>query len=208
MNHCNVSTKKPHSLFKKVSPFVLGFLSITIFIVYIPSLNNGFVNMDDQSYLLKNPSFRLPFPEFLQWAFTTYHNANWHPLTWLSWRADYAIWGFNPMGYHLTSIILHIFNVILVFFFTQLLLAKILLIDEKGALCVSVLTALLFGIHPVHVESVTWISERKDVLFTLFYIASAFTYLYYIKSKQKSIRVKFYIVSIFGSDYIFQTRWN
>lgn len=196
MNHCNFNNKKSLSPFPKVLPFFLGFLSITILIVYIPSLSNGFVNMDDHSYLTINPSFRLPFPEFVQWAFTTYHKANWHPLTWLSWRADYAIWGYNPIGYHLTNIILHVFNSILIYFFTQLLLAKILHIDEKGALCVSALTALVFGIHPVHVESVTWVSERKDVLFALFYIASAYTYLNYVKSKHKSTRVKFYIISI------------
>ena len=101
--------------------------------------------------------------------------ANWHPLTMFSYALDYAIWGLNPPGFHLTNIIFHTLNTILVFILTVRLIdydmAKQYLYTKK-ALVTGIITALVFGIHPLHVESVAWVAERKDVLYAFFFLLS------------------------------------
>src|SRR4030042_6094437 len=91
--------------------FIVGLITI---LVYLPALQNRFVTWDDQVYVYENPHIQHIDFEFLKWIFTTFHISNWHPLTWLSHAIDYAIWGLNPMGHHLTSIIFHGLNTFLV----------------------------------------------------------------------------------------------
>ncbi|MEJ2697076.1 MAG: hypothetical protein P8013_10555, partial [Candidatus Sulfobium sp.] len=140
------------------------------FIIFLKALQNGFVNWDDNLYVYENIFIRSLDGRFFKWALTDFHtSANWHPLTWLSHAVDYRIWGLNPAGHHLTSLLLHSVNTFLVVF----LLVKLLeaaagktneagLLTKSGILVTAFTTGLLFGIHPLHVESVAWVSERKD----------------------------------------------
>jgi len=140
-----------------------------------PTLKNGFVNWDDEYYVVKNALLRGP-----QWIgiFTRPVLSNYHPLTVLSLAANYAISGPKPWSYVLFSFLLHLANTLLVFWFAWLLS------DKKR--WVALFTALLFGIHPMHVESVAWISERKDVLYTLFFLLSLIAYWKYLQTNRST----------------------
>ena len=140
-----------------------------------PTLKNGFVNWDDEYYVVSNALLRGP-----QWIgiFTRPVVSNYHPLTVLSLAANYAISGAEPWSYLLFSLLLHLANTVLVFWFAWLLS------DKKG--WVALFTALLFGIHPMHVESVAWISERKDVLYTLFFLLSLIAYWKYLQTDRSA----------------------
>src|SRR5512144_1307441 len=166
---------------------------VTLF-VYLPALRNEFVGVwDDNIYIVENPHIRSLDAAFFHWAFLDFYASNWHPLTWISLAADYALWGPNPLGYHLTNIILHAFNTLAV----VLLVIKLLQTakerqtgpdlpsfpGERTILLAAGVTGLLFGLHPLHVESVAWVSERKDLLCALFYLLSIITYASYVSNK-------------------------
>jgi len=140
-----------------------------------PALKNGFVNWDDEYYVVSNALLRGP-----QWIgiFTQPVVSNYHPLTVLSLAANYAISGTEPWSYVLFNLLLHLANTALVFWFAYLLS------DKKR--WVALFTALLFGIHPMHVESVAWISERKDVLYTLFFLLSLIAYWKYLQTNKST----------------------
>jgi protein O-mannosyl-transferase len=133
--------------------------------------DNDFINFDDQQYLVENQALQDGVSyKGLVWAFTTTHNSNWHPLTWLSHLLDYQLYGLAPRGHHLTSLLFHLANVILLF----------LVLDRMtGALWPSAMVAALFALHPLHVESVAWASERKDVLSTFFWFLTLGAYVLY-----------------------------
>jgi protein O-mannosyl-transferase len=138
-----------------------------------PLLRNGFTNWDDHSYVLSNSLLRGP-----DWMgiFTRPVVSNYHPLTVLSLAGNYVISGIKPWSYLLFNLLLHLGNTVLVFWFAYLLS------DKKR--WVALLTALLFGIHPMHVESVAWVSERKDVLYTLFFLLSMIAYWRYLQTNR------------------------
>ena len=140
-----------------------------------PALKNGFVNWDDEYYVVTNALLRGP-----QWIgiFTRPVVSNYHPLTVLSLAANYAISGTEPWSYLLFSLLLHLANTVLVFWFAYLLSNK--------KRWVAFFTALFFGIHPMHVESVAWISERKDVLYTLFFLLSLIAYWKYLQTNKST----------------------
>ena len=160
----------------KILVLVIALLTISVF---LPALQNDFVNWDDPEYVYENPYIKSIDLTFFKWALSSFHAANWHPLTWLSHALDYAVWGLDPMGHHLTSIVLHGLNTFLVI----ILVIRIIFIsrpDKEGsALAAGIVTGLLFGLHPLHVESVAWISERKDVLCAFFILLSILAYLRY-----------------------------
>lgn len=169
--------------------FVAAFMA---FLAYIPSLKNGFINWDDNLYVYGNPAIRVFGLRFLSAVFTEYVAYNWHPLTIISYALDYRLMGLNPLVYHLTNIIFHAFNTFLVAVLTFRLLEIAVPawtgIDSEPhgatpALVASSVTALLFGLHPLHVESVVWISERKDVLYSFFFLLSTLSYLKYASSR-------------------------
>jgi len=155
--------------------------------VYLPALRNGFVNFDDDMYITGNRSITSLNGSFIAWAFTTFTASNWHPLSWISHAIDYALWGLNPAGHHLTSIILHGFNSFLVTLLCWLLLGRAVDVDDslkaspiaspQKRLAAAAVAGLLFAVHPVHVESVAWASERKDVLCGLFLLLSLVVYV-------------------------------
>ena len=173
--------------------------AIITFALYLPTLDNGFVNWDDPYYVYRNPHIR---SLDLVWAFTAEVSSNWHPLTLLSHTLDYALFGLNAKGHHLTNNLLHSINTFLVailfYRLTLIGVKKNVYSDSSGganetggcalfALAASLITALFFGIHPLRVESVVWISERKDLLYALFYLLSLLAYVAYAtKTKTKN----------------------
>lgn len=175
------------------------------FVIYFPALDNGFVSWDDDVYLYKNDHIRHINVEFFRWAFGEVHASNWHPLTWLSHAIDYALWGLNPKGHHLTNNLLHAINTLLVTMLTFKLLTGIrtspkgLFADHKALAQVSLVTGLLFGLHPLHVESVAWISERKDLLCAFFYLLSLLAYLRHwrrLPDDSATLRNRDYLLSL------------
>ena len=142
-------------------------VALVTFMVYLPALKNGFVNWDDNVYIYENVMIRNFNLKFIAWAFTSFDAFNWHPLTWVSHALDYAVWGSNPLGHHLTSIFFHSLDTFLVALLAFRLLdagdnlASGKRISPEGRLIAAAVAGLLFGLHPVHVESVAWVSERK-----------------------------------------------
>ncbi len=169
-------------------------VAVITVLVYLPALQNGFINWDDDIYVYRNQDIRSINFVFLKWAFTAFRAYNWHPLTWLSHAIDYSIWELNPIGHHLTNILFHGLNAFLVFIVATRLMEsaktkEILLFaaEEKRkffvkAFITGAVAGILFGIHPLHVESVAWVSERKDVLCAFFFLLSIFFYLGYTSS--------------------------
>lgn len=164
---------------------------------YYPALSNGFIsNWDDAAYMLKNPHIQQLSLENIKWMFTAFYAANWHPLTWFSHAVDYAIYGENAWGHHLTSIIFHALNSVWVFLFTIILFSIAEKEENKTFQCadifntkrfvIALLTGILFAIHPQHVESVAWVAERKDMLFFFFFMPSLISYLIYTQVHQKN----------------------
>src|SRR6185295_9344279 len=135
---------------------------------YLPALSFQFLNWDDNVYVLSNPWIRAWSSENLVHIFTKPYYSNFLPLHLLSYMVDYSLWGLNPTGYHLQSIILHALNAVL-----ALLVVRRML----GSPVVAFLAALLFAVHPSHVEAVAWISIRKDLLSTLFALLTLSFYL-------------------------------
>jgi protein O-mannosyl-transferase len=157
-----------------------GVFALTL-LTYLPALGNGFVNWDDDIYVTANPAVCPPGSNFLRYAFLEFHASNWHPLTWLSHALDCAIWGLNPTGHHLTSIVIHALNAALVVLVSTRILrqanaaretSSVLDAGVDGVWLASATAGLLFGIHPIHVESAAWVAERKDVLSAFFYLSS------------------------------------
>ena len=148
-------------------------LIIATAIVYWPALNHQFINYDDPAYVTHNRYVKMGLTyEAIQWAFTTAHMGNWNPLTWLSHMLDYQMYGLNPKGHHLTNLILHILNTLALF---------ALLNRLTGRLWRSALVAAIFALHPLHVESAAWVSERKDVLSTFFFMGTILAYVFYVQ---------------------------
>jgi protein O-mannosyl-transferase len=146
-------------------------LVAAVFAVYGQTLRFDYVLIDDPTYVSENPHVRAGVTGAnLDWSLTTFHDGNWIPLTWLSLMFDASIFGLRPWGFHLTNVLLHAANTVLVF----ALFAK-----ATGSQLRSACVAALFGLHPLHVESVAWITERKDVLSTLFGLLSLLAYVTY-----------------------------
>jgi tetratricopeptide (TPR) repeat protein len=148
-------------------------LAIICLIAYFPSLSNGFVDWDDKQYIHESGLVSDLSPGSIRNIFSKYTLANYHPFTVLSLALNYKVSGAEPFSYHLTDLVLHIFNSILVLL--------VVLRMNQGLLAAGI-TAALFAVHPMHVESVAWASERKDVLYTFFFLCSFLSYLKYIST--------------------------
>ncbi|MFZ2197103.1 MAG: tetratricopeptide repeat protein [Thermodesulfovibrionales bacterium] len=186
--------------------FLAFLVGIITFLIFLPSLQNEFVEWDDDQYVFENPFIRSFDSNFFRWAFFDFYAANWHPLTWISHALDYAIWELNPMGHHLTNNILHSVNSFLVVLLVARLIAAVgnssasvrtqehspertdppgagdsrfTIHDSRLTLIAASTTGLLFGLHPLHVESVAWVAERKDLLCALFFLLSVMAYMRY-----------------------------
>ncbi len=181
--------------------FVAALITALItFAVYLPALRNGFVTWDDNEYVYNNLKIGNLDADFVRWAFTTPQVGMYSPLTLLSLGLDFFLWDLKPSGYHLTNVVLHVLNTFLV----VLCIARILQVASQAGylrplsprrmLITAGVTGLLFGIHPIHVESVAWISERKDVLYTFFFLLSVLSYLRYAAIEKKA--VLFYFLAL------------
>jgi Flp pilus assembly protein TadD len=149
----------------------LCLLAVVTLLAFSPVLTCDFVNLDDEDYVTHNASVRAGLTAASwRWAWTTNHAANWHPLTWLSLMLDAQLYGQRAWGFHLSNLLWHTANVLLLF---------VLLRSLTGALWRSFLVAGLFALHPLHVESVAWVSERKDVLSTFFGLLAVLAYARY-----------------------------
>ncbi len=156
--------------------FAPAVTAVITFCVYLPALQNRFV-WDDAEYVTDNPFIRSFDPAFFKQAFLGFFASNWHPLAWISHALDYAVWKFNPVGHHLTNNIIHAANAFLVVILTiRLIQAAARDAKSHATVIAAVLTGLLFGLHPLHVESVAWVSERKDLLCAFFYLISVLSY--------------------------------
>jgi len=134
--------------------------------------HHEFVNYDDPHYITNNPQVKAGLTwQGVRWAFTTTHASNWHPLTWLSHMADVELFGLQPRGHHMTSVLLHGVNALLLFLF---------LARASGALWPSAFAAAIFAFHPLRVQSVAWVAERKDVLSLMFGLLALFAYIRYV----------------------------
>jgi lipoprotein NlpI len=171
--------------------------AVTLF-VYLAALRNDFVNWDDGQYVYENSHIHSLNAAFFKWAFFDFYASNWHPLTWFSHALDYALWGLNPLGHHLTNIVLHAVNVFIVVFLVIRLLeawkertmssGQPSFLNERAILIAAGTTGLLFGLHPVHVESVAWVAERKDLLCALFFLLSILWYVKYASDSRELVR--------------------
>jgi len=159
-------------------PLLVALITLATFIT---SIQNGFVNWDDDKLLLSNPHYRGLGLENLQWMFTTFHMGHYMPLTWLSFSLDYLVWEMNPAGYHLTNLLLHAANAVLFYLLTLRLLGKALPVppqEDPLSLRMGVAVAtLLFSVHPLRVEAVTWITARRDLLAGFFVLLMVLAYL-------------------------------
>lgn len=151
-------------------------LFLLLLIAFEPIRHNDFIYYDDDKYITENSHIQSGFNcGSVIWAFTSFQNANWHPLTWLSHMLDIELFGLNPPGHHLHNLLLHITSTILLFW---------LLYRMTRNIWPAAFVAMLFGIHPLRVESVAWASERKDVLSMLFFMLTVAAYLYYVRQKE------------------------
>lgn len=166
-------------------PALVGFLTA---VAFLPSLQNDFVNWDDYHTLLVNPRYQGFGSTQLRWMFTTFLMGHYQPLSWITWSLDYLIWGMNPFGYHLTNLFFHAANAVLFYYICR----RLLKIASRGSgreeywyiPMAAACAALLFAVHPLRVESVVWITERRDVLSAHFLFWTLLCYLRAVTSQE------------------------
>lgn len=165
--------------------------------VYRQVINFDFINYDDNEYVFNNPHVQNGITyDSIIWAFTTGHSSNWHPLTWLSHMTDCRIFGLWAGGHHLTSLVFHIINSLLLFFVFQ---------KMTGGKWQSAFMAALFALHPLHVQSVAWISERKDVLSAFFWMLTLLAYVRYVRRPDRPSYVlvlAFYLLGLMSKPMV------
>jgi len=166
---------------------ILGILVLT-FGLFSPVLNHDFVNWDDPLNILNNPNLRSFDWASIKGIFSSTVIGNYNPLTILTFAIEKAIFGLNPMVFHFNNLLLHLVCIFLVY--------RIAL-GLKLTTNTAIIVALLFAIHPMRVESVTWITERKDVLYGAFYLGAIFQYIRYSTAKQKQQKIYWSILALF-----------
>jgi len=149
---------------------------VTLVSLY-PTVKNGFVNWDDAPYVIENEAITRLTPAHVARLFSTFYVGAYVPLTALSFAVDFHFFGLDAKAFHVTNLVLHLINCLLVF---------LLVFRLGGGRIAALIAALLFGVHPLHVESVAWITERKDVLYGLFFLAAGLAYLGYAVRKDRS----------------------
>lgn len=167
---------KPQALFaspEKRNPIVCLLLAVVTLALYNPVNRHPFVNYDDDRYVTENPHIRQGLTaDTFAWAWTSTEQANWHPLTWISHALDCSLFRLNPAGHHFTSLLLHVVNVVLLF---------LILMWATNRMGPSLFVAALFALHPINVESVAWVAERKNVLCTFFFFLTLWAYGWYAR---------------------------
>jgi tetratricopeptide (TPR) repeat protein len=168
---------------QRLKNLLLWGVLVLVAIAYFPSLFNGFIKNDDPGHLLENPTLRSLSPENIRAMFLDIINTTFIPLTTFSFALEYRFFGYNPFVYHLDNLLLHLAVVAMVYF----LFKKMGLSATAAAV-----GALFFGVHPLHVESVAWVTERKDVLYAFFYMLAIHQYWQYVKTMQR----RYYWISL------------
>src|SRR5438270_10987675 len=164
----------PAGKFGRTEIAIAAALAIVTFAIYAQVVGHQFITLDDPTYIRENPMVNRGVTRAgLAWAFTTFHATNWHPLTWISHMIDCQLFGTNAGGHLLVNALIHAANTLLVFWF---------LLRTTHARWSSALVAALFAMHPMHVESVAWASERKDTLSTFFGLLSLIAYVRYAEA--------------------------
>ena len=183
----------------RTKSLIAGLVGVATFLVFLPSLRNEFLIWDDNLYVYENPFIRSFDTKLLKSAFCRFNTANWHPLTWLSHALDYALWGLNPLGHHLTNNILHALNAAIVIFLIIELIEAYRrtgenngLLSDRAVRITVIATGLLFGLHPLHVESVAWVAERKDLLCAFFFLLAIIAYTHYVKEINANTSTRFF----------------
>jgi protein O-mannosyl-transferase len=173
-----------------------------VLLVFLPSVNNEFVDWDDYLFITQNGNISTISAHSVIWMWTTFYAGAWHPMTWFTHAADVGLWGLNPSPQRLENILLHCFNAVLF----GLIILKLMASgkpqtasdeseDDSARLVGAAAAALLFAVHPLRVESVVWISERKDVLCVTFFLLSISAYIDYAVSSEKK---RYYAALIFS----------
>ena len=178
-------------------PLAIGLLT---FLVFSGVLRNEFLNWDDDANFLNNYYYRGLGWAQISWMFTTFHLGPYIPLTWLTLGLDYVLWGLNPFGYHLTNLLLHCANAMVFYFVGRRLLALAMPGGEESnrrwLSLAAAFSALLFSLHPLRVESVAWVTERRDVLVGLFFLLTVLFYLKAGASAHKAQRARWFYISL------------
>ncbi len=196
---------------RSIDYWILGFLTGVIVLALYPVLFNGFV-WDDSGNIENNLKFRGLTLTHMKWMFSTFYWGHYQPFAWLSFAFDNSIWGMNPFGYHLTNLLIHILNSIVFYFFIKLILIKIFFdiststkkeIPNIKFQITCLIGTLFFAINPMRVETVAWVTERRDVLSGLFFILTLYTYLkYHIDEKKneliRRLSLLFFVCSLFS----------
>ena len=160
---------------RRIAPFAIAAIAVAVF---APALQYGFILWDDDRNLLTNPSYRGLGWAQIRWAFTSAVMGHWIPVTWLTFGLDHTLWGMNAFGYHLTNVLLHAANAVLFYFLARRLLRHGLPTVPAWAITLGAsVAALFFAVHPLRVESVVWVTERRDVLSALFYLVTVLAYV-------------------------------
>lgn len=188
------NSAKKNSSDKKKQWLALAVLSIVTFIVFYPSLKCEFTNWDDGTYVTENPMIWKLDGKAIKEIFSTPISLNYHPITMLSLAIDYSFNKLDPYYYHLNNVLIHILNTMLVFVFVQKLLYRHNQRSEQEAFQpipfnIALIVSALFALHPMRVESVTWVAERKDVLYVFFFFLSLIFYLRHLDNKKFSLMI-------------------
>jgi tetratricopeptide (TPR) repeat protein len=170
------------------SYYIIGGILLVTFLLFYNTLTNNFVNLDDSGYIKDNPDIKSLSAKNIAAIFSSFYNANYHPFTTLSYAIEYNLFGLNAKPYHIINLLIHLLNVLMVF----RLITKI-----SGKTEVALIVALFFAIHPMHVESVAWISERKDLLYSFFFICGLRTYYEYIHATANRNKLYVYTILLF-----------
>jgi len=168
------------------------FLAAIVWVVFGQALHHEFVNYDDDQYVYDNPMVTQGLKlSGIAWAFTTSYSAYWHPLTWLSHMLDCQLWGLNAGDHHLTNVLFHAANALLLFMVLRRMTGLRpgegagAAARPAGTLWPSAFVAALFAIHPLNVESVAWVAERKNVLSTFFWLLTMWAYARYAQKQSR-----------------------
>ena len=189
--------------FRAVKLYAVVVLCAVVLLVFLPSVGNDFVDWDDYAFITWNPHISSISLKSIGWMLTTFSEGIWHPLTWFSHAVDLALWGPNPGPHHLVSVLIHVFNVALFFVVcARLQDAWVELnpsgssLSEESRFVAALVAALMFGINPLRVESVTWVAERKDVLCAFFFLSSVILYLKYALASDAKTRKRSYLLCV------------
>lgn len=174
-------------------------LALFTFLTFLPALQGDFLNWDDSTNFLQNKDYRgLGWPQ-LKWMWTSHLIGRYVPVTWMTLGLDYTIWKMNPFGYHLTNLLFHTANALLLYFIALALYRIVAARTDESELRISMaalVAALVFAVHPLRVESVAWVTERRDVVMGLFYLLAVLLYIRAYEGPDRPLRRKYYWASL------------